>query len=100
MQTILAKLVGKTVLFTSGQCVDPFRPTVLKVTPAVSSWVTSGRIEVLLEDPPFSDHAWAQAWLSSNKDLDKALAAFKPAEDLQADEPLAKKAPKKSSPKE
>lgn len=99
MQTILAKLVGKTVLFTSGQCVDPFRPTVLKVTPAVSSWITSGRIEVLLEDPPFSDHAWAQAWLSSGKDLDKALESLKPAEEAPA-EPVAKKVPKKSSPKE
>lgn len=95
MQTVLAKLVGKTVLFTSGQCVDPFRPTVLQVTPAVSSWISSGRVEVLLEDPQFSDHAWAQAWLSSDKDLDKALASLKPAE-----EPVAKKAPKKSSPKE
>ena len=61
MQTVLAKLVGKTVLFANGQCVDPFRPTVLRVTPAVSSWISSGRIEVLLEDPQFSDRAWAQA---------------------------------------
>lgn len=99
MQTVLAKLVGKTVLFANGQCVDPFRPTVLRVTPAVSSWITSGRIEVLLEDPPFSDRAWAQAWLSSGKDLDKALEAFKQAEESPA-EPVAKKAPKKSSPKE
>ena len=100
MQTILAKLVGKTILFTNGQCVDHFRPTVLKVTPAVSSWITSGRIEVLLEDPPFSDHAWAQAWLSSNKDLDKALASLQPAEESPAEPVAAKKAPKKSSPKE
>lgn len=99
MQTVLAKLVGKTVLFANGQCVDPFRPTVLRVTPAVSSWISSGRIEVLLEDPTFSDRAWAQAWLSSGKNLDKALETFKPAEEAPA-EPVAKKAPKKSSPKE
>lgn len=99
MQTVLAKLVGKTVLFTSGQCVDPFRPTVLQVTPAVASWISSGRVEVLLEDPQFSDRAWAQAWLSSDKDLDKALASLKPVEEPLV-EPVAKKAPKKSSPKE
>ncbi len=73
MSTALIQLQGQSILFTQGQCLDPFRPSVLNLTPAVEAWVEQGLAKILRKDPGLTDQEWGRIWWDAGRDLNAAL---------------------------